>query len=284
MTTLSTQTFMMHSDPPSDQSPSLALVLSLTVVATAGLLSCDHTEDGPSTPAPPDTFRQVTERYGSGAPRYVSTRVGDDSSSSSLYTRKTFSPDGVLLKVSNHQTGDIHYYHDLHPRFDSTAGLQSYLQGMWRRGKGVQRFKEFNPEDSRSFLVQIKANTVRTFKGDTLVMTRYAALHNPQSGQKIGHDIVEVGFDVDYRDPNRVLLESVLYRRRPDSAQVLADTPILPPELTGRVIDTLRIYGPDRFRIMTSASDDRPKLFERHLGLRQVPGSFPEELRRQMKE
>lgn len=274
----------MRSDRPSDQSPSFTLALSLTVVVTIGLLSCNYTEDGVSTPAPPDTFRQVTERYGSGAPRYVSIRVGDDSSSSSLYTRRTFSPDGVLLKVSNHQTHDIQYYHDLHPRFDSTAGLESYLQGMWRRKKGVQRIKEFNPDDSRSFLVQIRANTVRTFKGDTLVMTRYAALRDPQSGRTIGHDIVEVGFDVDYRPPNRILLESVLYRRRPDSAQVLADTPILPSELTGRVIDTLRIYGPDRFRIMTAASDTRPKLFERHLGLREVPGSFPEELRREMQE
>lgn len=275
---------MMQSDPSRDErSPTFAL-LFLALASTFLILSCHSSGNNPATTSPPDTFRHVTERYGSGAPRYVTTRVGDDSATSTLYTRKTFSPKGVLLKLANYETHDIHYYHDLHPRFDSTAGLRSYLQGMWRRKEGAQRIKEFNPDGSRSFLVRIRANTVRTFKGDTLVMTRYAALRDPKSGQKIGHDIVEVGFDVDYRGRNRILLESVLYRRRPDSAQVLADTPILPSELTGRVIDTLRIYGPDRFRIMTSASDTRSKVYERHLGLRRVPGSFPEELRRQTAE
>lgn len=277
-------TSMMQSDPPRDERSSTLALLSLALASTLLVLSCHSSGNNPATTSPPDTFRHVTDRYGSGAPRYVTTRVGDDSASSSLYARKTYSPEGVLLKVINHQTHDFHYYHDLHPRFDSTAGLRRYLQGMWRRKEGTQRIKQFNPEGSRSFLVRIRANTVRTFKGDTLVMTRYAALRDPQSGQKIGHDIVEVGFDVDYRGRNRVLLESVLYRRRPDSAQVLADTPILPSKLTGRVIDTLRIYGPDRFRIMTAASDTRSKLYERHLGLQRVPGSFPEELRRQTSE
>jgi hypothetical protein len=232
---------------------------------------------GGDTEATPDTFSTVSLRYPDGAARKVNYYA--DKKDSTFLQRRTFSPNGDLLKVYG-KSGEVQYYHDLHPRFDSSDGLKEYLQGMWVRSETARRMKKFdNAPVDRPFLVQ--ATYSRTFKGDTLVISRLASIGDPVRDKTIGQDVFEAGFDVSFRPPNLVLLESILYRRRPDTSQVIAGSDISPiQDSDDTVIDTLRIYSQDRFRIQTAVEQPVSPIFERHRSEGNVPGSLPNELLR----
>lgn len=254
-------------------------LLLASLVATSLIVSC--TGDGPfSEPTPTkdvDTFRTVSDRYASGQPRYISYSVGEDSITTNFLRRETYSPRGELLKIEDNS--GIYYYHDVNPQFDSSEGLKEYLQGMWRRKEPVKEYKRFEV-DGKRLTAAVKANVARTFRRDTLIMTRYATIYNPDNQKQIGRDIVEVGFKVSYQPPQMVSVEKTIYRRHPDSTQVLSQTPLIPAQYQGLITDTLRLYGPKRFRVMAGGDNAESEVYRRHLPLRRVPGSLPEELKR----
>lgn len=260
-------------------SASFYRILIASFIATFAVVSCSG--DGPfSEPTPTkdiDTFRTVSERYASGQPRYVSYSVGEDSITTEFLRRETYSPRGELLKIMD--DSGVYYYHDVNPQFDSSKGLQEYLQGMWRRKEPVTKYRSFEV-DGKRLTAAVKANVARTFRSDTLIMTRYATIYNPDNQKQIGKDIVEVGFKVSYQPPQMVSVEKTIYRRHPDSTQVLSRTPLIPAKFQGVITDTLRLYGPKRFRVMTSGDKTESEVYRRHLPLRRVPGSLPEELKR----
>jgi hypothetical protein len=242
------------------------------------LLSCNPfggSPAGPASSAPPDTHRIVTDRYPGGASRHVETYVGD--TTGLPHTTRTFSPSGALLKAVRHQADPgsrIAYYDDLHPRFDSAGGVRSFLQGTWKRTERVTKLKRF----SNGEVARVRTKLNRTFKGDTLIMTRIASVFEPETGRRIGVQGLEVGFDVEFLPDSRVRLQEVLYRRRPDTSQVLSDTLVLPPRLRNRVVDTLRVLAPHRFRVMTAVAPRLPRLYKRQSSLRSAPGELPDAL------
>lgn len=253
----------------------LAFLLALSGGIALLVTSCNplnSTEEYISS-APADTNSTVVERYSGGSPQEIVYHTGDTTATGKLWS-ETLSPQGHLLKTYDYRSGDIKYYDDIHARFDSADGLRTFLQGMWRRTEPVTSMKEF--ESGR--LARVISNRTRTFQGDTLIMTNYSAIYERNTGRKIAHDGLEVGFDVQYLDNAKVMVEEVLYRRRPDTSQVLSKTPILSPDLKGRVIDTLRVYGPNRFRIMSVASPNAEQLYERHKSLDQVSAELPDRM------
>jgi hypothetical protein len=210
-----------------------------------------------------------------GEPRFVSLYVGQDSSSSRLWRQRSYSPSGLLLKEYRNDSNATLYYHSLHPRFDSTKGLRDYLSGMWIRKEPEVQYKTFNMPDGGQAMAKVKSNIARTFRRDTLIMAQYMTVSDPKSGRTVGHDVVEIGMGVDFLPPNRIALTEVYYRRRPDTSQVLSDTPILSPVSSKRIVDTLRVYGPNRYRVRTAVRKDQ--MFKRHATGARVPGRLPEE-------
>lgn len=260
----------------------LARLFVLSLFTTGLLVSCDFDLPSFAADKPVDTFRTVTERYQSGQPRYVSYSIGPDSQNADTWKREILSPSGNILKRNNFLSGDIKFYEELNPGLDSAEGLKNILQGMWEREEALTRVREVTVQDKKK-MIQVKTNVFRTFTGDTLVMNRTVDVLDPRKRKFLGRKGVEVAFDVRYLPPNRVLLENVLYRRKKDSTQILSETPMLPPELRGRVVDTLRFYGPKQFRIMSPTSAGIDRQYDRILDINQVRlqgGAFPEELRR----
>lgn len=255
-----------------------AVAFPFAAVMTSLLLTaCGQEDIWHSDRPPPDTFEVVSERYSFGEPRRISQYVGQDSATADLRLRATYSPSGTLLKSYNFFTDEVRYFQDLHPQFDSSKGLQKYLQGMWVREEPVRELKRFADGSFQGVQVRFTAQLSRTFRRDTLIMTRFATVYPPR--QTPLHDIAEVAFNVDYDPPNKVILQSVIYRRRPDSTQIFSETPVLPAAARGRVVDTLRIYGPKRFRVLTAISQSQESRYEFYSPLRRLPSSLPDELR-----
>lgn len=252
----------------------------LLLIALVGALSFGCSDSGSAFRSDPtvDTIRVVDERYDGGAPRKVEFWAGQDSSLSRLLRTRSYSPDGILLKEYRSQSNEVLYFHDLSPMLDSADGLREFMQGMWIGNEPDRSLKRFDRANKSDLTAQVKSNTARTFRRDTLIVTQYMTVYDRKAKRKVGHDVVEVGFQVDYESPNLIKLTEVLYRRRPDTSQVLTDTPMLPYEERGRIVDTLRVYGPNRFRVMTSA-ETSSGTFKRHARGPRVPGRLPPEFR-----
>lgn len=253
----------------------LGTVLALFTVPLSG---CNDSSSVSRPTAPLDTIRVVDDRYTGGAPRRVEFWEGRDSSLSRMVRTRTYSPSGILLKEYRSKERDVLYFHELAAMFDSTDGLREFMQGMWIGKEPKRQLKRFERSNGENVVAQVKSNTARTFRRDTLIISQYMTIYDRKAQAKVGHDLVEVGFRVDYEAPNLIKLTDVLYRRRPDTSQVLANTPMLPYEAKGRITDTLRVYGPNRYRILT-AKETSERVFKRHARGPNVPGRLPRAFR-----
>lgn len=205
----------------------------------------------------------VADRHTNGRPRLVVTypkgAAPSTLDSTDVVSRRFYTPDGVLYRREDRQTGRIERYGDLYPQARDGA-IWRYLGGLWRRTPQASQPASLpGGGEGRVSLVE-----ERLFRRDTMIVRQVVTLRDGE--QILRTDDYRTGFQMERRGQGVIAPSERLFEYKNGTRRDYApgdSMRFIPADLRRAVADTLRLQHPNRFEVLTSEVPGGRKVYKR---------------------